>query len=179
MTEDAIILMQDINSIGVKVIVHNGNLQYYPRSLLDANPTLKASLIKHKKEVIAYLSSGTGTTLEAGTDCMAPSSKCGSTTRKQPTGGTTLNESINFDTWDESSKPLIKWFLEEGQHLIPDEPFRLTSWQFISDPRLFKKAIFFGISVGPDKVGLRHGTFADDLKRLKVLFDSDSIGEMS
>jgi len=79
--------------------------------------------------------------------------------------------------WDLESAPLIKWFTEKGQHLIPDEPFQLSPWQKIVDPRLFKEAIFFGISVGPDKVGLRHGTFADDLKRLKELFDTDSISE--
>jgi len=72
--------------------------------------------------------------------------------------------------WNPETASLIQWFLEEGQHLIPDEPFQLSPWQKISNPKLFKEAIFFGISIGPEQTKLRHGTFTADLRRLKELF---------
>ena len=76
--------------------------------------------------------------------------------------------------WDPETSDLVQWFLEEGQHRIPTEPFQLTPWQRVVDPELFKESIHFGISMGPDKVGQWRGTFTADLRRLKELFGSNS-----
>ncbi|MBU0755607.1 MAG: hypothetical protein KJ645_10745 [Planctomycetes bacterium] len=76
--------------------------------------------------------------------------------------------------WVPETVSLILWFLDEGQHRLPAEPFQLTPWQRVVDPHLFKDALLFCISAGPEIANLRHGTFAADLKRLHELFGGTS-----
>ena len=79
--------------------------------------------------------------------------------------------------WDRETASLIQWFLDEGQHRFPVEPFRLSPWQLIVNPHLFKESILFGISMGPEKIHILHGTITADLRRLKELFDNNPTSE--
>ena len=76
--------------------------------------------------------------------------------------------------WNPEAAALIKWFLVEGQNLIPSDPFHLTPWQRVVDPKLFIKSILFDISWGPSNPRNLYGALAADLKRLKELFSNDS-----
>ena len=76
--------------------------------------------------------------------------------------------------WDRVTASLIQWFLDEGQHRFPTEPFRLSPWQMIVDPDLFKKAILFDIAWGPSTPKNLYGALTADLHRLKELFDNNS-----
>ncbi len=91
--------------------------------------------------------------------------------------GGRLDHEIVTHGWDPETAALIQWFTEDGQYRIPDEPFRLSSWQLIVNPQLFRETLLFGISMGPEKTHFRHGTFKADLRRLKELFGEETRSE--
>lgn len=76
--------------------------------------------------------------------------------------------------WNPETAELIVWFLDEGQHRIPDEPFNFTPWKHCVDPKRCMESILFDISLEPGKTRLRHGTFRADLRRLKELFGEET-----
>lgn len=69
--------------------------------------------------------------------------------------------------WDQKTVALVRWFIDEGQHLIPAEPFQLTKWITITKPDRFKEAMLFDISMGPDGLRSRIGSLQENLRRIK------------
>ena len=74
--------------------------------------------------------------------------------------------------WGSRVGPLVIWYLGSGQHLIPAEPFALTSWITVINPMCFREALLFDISCGPDGPRNRYGAVEDDLRRLHDKFNS-------
>ena len=64
---------------------------------------------------------------------------------------------------------LIRWFLEEGQHLVPNDPFQLTEHIEVTNPARFKKRLLYCISRGPEGFHYRRGLLARDLLWLRKL----------
>jgi hypothetical protein len=71
------------------------------------------------------------------------------------------------DRLDGETAGLVRWFQDEGQHLIPDEPFQLTRWIRITRPAKFREYTLFQISLGPEGRNWRHGHLRGDLLLLK------------
>lgn len=85
------------------------------------------------------------------------------------------NKNVAIGTaWAETSRSidetaaLVGWFLHEGQHLIPDDPFQLTKLITVSNPARFKEHLLFTISRGPDGLNWNHGHLRDNLH---ILYD--------
>ena len=80
-----------------------------------------------------------------------------------------LTETIapNTETQDSETAELVTWILEDGQHLIPDEPFHLGRFIRITNPARFKEHLLYQISLGPDGFHYRRGYLARDLRWLK------------
>lgn len=90
-----------------------------------------------------------------------------------PTGPEIVGEECEVEAdstsppdWGTDVEPLVNWFLGEGQHLIPDEPFRLTPWIEITNSERFRESILFDIACGPDGPRNRYGAVEADLRRL-------------
>ncbi len=79
------------------------------------------------------------------------------------------------DRLDGETADLVRWFVETGQHLIPDQPFQLTRWISITRPARFKEYLLFQISLGSEGRTWRHGHLKDNLLLLKekLLPDQD------
>jgi hypothetical protein len=74
--------------------------------------------------------------------------------------------------WDADMALLIDWFIEDGQHRIPAEPFRLCPWIAVTNPARFRESLLFDISLGPDFITNRNGKLQEDLYHLRdVLSD--------
>ena len=76
--------------------------------------------------------------------------------------------------WPPEAADLIRWFINEGQHLIPAEPFRLCPWIEITNPKRFGKYLRFTIGLGPDFVTNKNGKLTEDLRMLKGKLTSGS-----
>jgi hypothetical protein len=79
--------------------------------------------------------------------------------------------------WDPEIAALIRWFIDDGQHRIPDEPFQLCPWIEVTNPNRFKEALLFDISMGTDGSRYRCGGLTDDLRRLKEKLNEPIGGE--
>ena len=75
--------------------------------------------------------------------------------------------------WGTEVEPLVNWFLDEGQHILPAEPFMLTSWIKVTNPERFRESIKFDISCGPDGPRNRYGAVEADLRRLHDLLTGE------
>jgi hypothetical protein len=179
MGNDTVIeLLQDLDNNNVKLVLYKDRLRYSPRHVVDSNPFLKARLVRLKNVLISTLRSGdtiNGDTIRGGEIGSDASGYSGDTIHVSGGGGDTITSTYidrahNSDMWSPESAVLIEWFIAEGQHRIPSEPFQLTPWQRVVDPKLFIKSILFDISWGPGGPRNMFGALGADLKRLKELF---------
>jgi len=69
--------------------------------------------------------------------------------------------------WPPADTEIVRWFHDEGQHLIPAEPFQLTSYIKVVDPAKFREALLFEITWGPDHPRARTGALHAELQRLR------------
>jgi len=69
--------------------------------------------------------------------------------------------------WGTDVEPLVNWFHEEGQYILPAESFHLTPWLEVISPEKFKESMLFDLSHGPDGPRNRYGAVVEDLKRIR------------
>jgi len=72
--------------------------------------------------------------------------------------------------WDAETALLVRWFINEGQHLLPDEPFELYSSTEVENIEKFRKWMLLDISQGPGGPRNINGVLKEDLIQLKELF---------
>jgi len=170
-------LIQIFNKQGIKLCIHKDKIRYSPREKLDSDPPLKALLIEHKKAVIQHLTPGStinGSTIQDTTKTVNIHGTSGSTIQEMEDRGSTIRERSESAEWDQEIDALVKWFIDEGQHLIPVHPFQLTKWIRITKPDGFREALLFQISLGPAWITNRNGKLQEDLQILKTRLASQS-----
>jgi len=107
--------------------VHEDKLRYFPADVVDSNPALKARLIEHKKTLISLLASGStinGSTIQPPPE-RADSAEGGGSTIQSGSTITSPDPGVESE-WDPGTARLIQWFITEGQHRLPAQPFYLT-----------------------------------------------------
>lgn len=68
---------------------------------------------------------------------------------------------------ESATDDLARWFLDEGQHFLPYEPFQLTHYIRVTNPARFKERLLYQISRGPEGLHYRRGDLARELRWLK------------
>lgn len=176
MVHEVLKILQDIENIGVTLDISNDKILYNPRHILDANPNLKARLVKYKKEIITYHLGATASELPKLGKKTIPN-KSDPKLKKPEVGASKLDKSINSNQWNPVDNALIDWFTNTGQHLIPDKPFQFTPWQKVLGKDKFVAALLSDIKCGPSGPRAQSCALQEDLARLNDLFGSHSTGE--
>jgi hypothetical protein len=73
--------------------------------------------------------------------------------------------------WDDEAQELIGFF-QSARPRLPRTPFRLTRWQYISDPAKWYRSLELDISSGPLGCRARMGALQEDLRRLREYLSS-------
>lgn len=68
--------------------------------------------------------------------------------------------------WDSEARELIAFF-QSARSQLPQSPFRLTRWQYISDPVRWYRSLEVDIAFGPLGCRARMGALQEDLRRLR------------
>jgi hypothetical protein len=68
--------------------------------------------------------------------------------------------------WSSEDRELVAFF-QSARLRLPLTPFRLTPWQFISDPAKWYRTLDLDISLGPLGSRAHMGTLQEDLRRLQ------------
>ena len=186
--QTALEILQVLDNIEVTLSVVNDNIRYSPRAPVDSRPDLRARMVENKDDLIYVLSSGStilapqldgAGTSQKNDDLLAPQLRSGSTI---PGGEELVSPADGSSQEDAEPDPetesLVRWFLDEGQHLLPSEPFRLTRNIRVTNPARFKEHLHFCISQGPEGFHYRNGYLKRDLRWLrKTLPDAKSLDE--
>ena len=165
-------LLHELSSRGVVLQAHGSRLRYRPRQAVDSDPELKARLRAHKQALLDALGDSSAGLKPAVPTCglcafmnevEGGDWTCPNCARREPPPPTPAD-------WDAETSDLVAWFVDEGSHVFPKDPFDLHSWARVTDPVRYRDAIFFDISLGPDGPRNRHGALLAELKRLRELF---------
>ena len=68
--------------------------------------------------------------------------------------------------WSSEDQELVAFF-QSSRLRLPLTPFRLTPWQFISDPAKWYRSLEMDIALGPVGSRARMGALQEDLRRLR------------
>lgn len=84
----------------------------------------------------------------------------------EPHAGPDRLEQKNTPSSDAEPEDLIRWFLDEGQHLFPDRPCTIGRVP-VRDPQRFKGNLLQEISLWPEAPRARSGDLENDLLWLR------------
>jgi hypothetical protein len=76
--------------------------------------------------------------------------------------------------WNAEARELIAFF-RSARSRLPQAPFRLTRWLFISEPAKWYRSLDVDINAGPTGFRARMGALQEDLRRLKEALSKDGL----
>ncbi len=141
---DGITLLAEARAAGLTVMVEGARLRI--RGPKRAEPIARR-LIAHKEDVLTALTEDAGP--------LDP----------RPVAGSSLRG------WDTEARELIAFF-QSARPRLPRMPFRLTRWQYISDPDKWYRSLELDISSGPLGCRARMRVLQEDLRRLREYLSS-------
>jgi hypothetical protein len=147
---DGMTLLQEARVAGLTVALEGDQLKIRGPKCADG---IARKLIANKQEVVSALAA---TNTRRIPSPPSPASHACS----EPAFPTSVRE------WDQEARELIAFF-RMARARLPKMPFRLTRWQYISNPQKWYKVLELDIAAGPLGCRARMGVFQEDLRRLK------------
>ena len=146
-------LLQEARAAGLTVAMEGDQLRIRGPKCADC---IARKLIANKQEVLSAL-----VTTKAGRISSPPS--CVSDAGQRSVSPPPVRQ------WDSEARDLIAFF-RMARARLPHAPFRLTRWQYITNPEKWYKVLELDIAAGPLGCRARMGVLQEDLRRLRAVF---------